>query len=290
MADREAILAAIEDALPRHLPERSPIAQTLIDAMRYAAVSGGKRYRPMLTCAACLAFGGRLEDALAPACAVEFIHAYSLVHDDLPAMDDDDLRRGAPSCHAAYGEATAILAGDALQTLAFETLAAADGASMDARLSAIRILAEASGWRGMAGGQCFDLASVGRDLSPSHLQVLHSAKTGALIAAATCIGVLFAGADEAAVTLARAFGERIGLAFQIQDDILDATADTATLGKTTGSDQPAGRSTFATAMSVQEARAKADASVADALTLLEGARLQDSLLAEMGAAAVNRHR
>ena len=289
MTDQEAIRAAIEDALRRHLPQRSPIAQGLIDAMRYAVLGGGKRFRPLLACAACLAFGGRLQDALAPACSVEFIHAYSLVHDDLPAMDDDELRRGAPSCHAAHGEATAILAGDALQALAFETLAAAPGAA-ETRLSAIRILAEASGWRGMAGGQCFDLASVGHHLSPADLRALHGAKTGALIAAAVRIGALFAGADAPSAALAGEFGERIGLAFQIQDDILDATGDTSVLGKMAGSDQPAGRSTFATAMSLADARSKAEASVAEALSLLRSVGLQNSLLAELGSSAVNRSR
>ena len=290
MTDQEAIRAAIEDALSRHLPQRSPIAQGLIDAMRYAVLGGGKRFRPLLACAACLAFGGRLQDALAPACSVEFIHAYSLVHDDLPAMDDDELRRGAPSCHAAHGEATAILAGDALQALAFETLAAAPGAPAETRLSAIRVLAEASGWQGMAGGQCFDLASVGRHLSPADLRALHSAKTGALIAAAVRIGALFAGADAPSAALAGEFGEHIGLAFQIQDDILDATGDTNVLGKTAGSDQPAGRSTFATAMSLEDARSKAEASVAEALSLLRSVGLQNSLLAELGSSAVNRSR
>ena len=289
MGDQDTLRAAIEDALLRHLPERSAIAQALLDAMRYAALGGGKRFRPMLTCAACAAFGGRLQDALAPACAVEFMHAYSLVHDDLPAMDDDAWRRGAPSCHAAHGEAVAILAGDALQTLAFETLATA-AAPAETRLAAIRTLAEAGGWQGMAGGQCFDLASVGRSLPLPDLETLHGAKTGALIAAAVHIGALFAGADAATLALAETFGARVGLAFQIRDDILDATADMQTLGKTAGSDQPAGRSTFATAMPLEEAGTKADALLAEAQALLRKAGLLNSLLAELATTAVNRRR
>lgn len=288
-AEQEALKAAIEDALLRFLPERSAIAQALLDAMRYAALGGGKRFRPLLTCAACTAFGGRAEDALAPACAVEFIHAYSLVHDDLPAMDDAALRRGAPSCHAVHGEALAILAGDALQTLAFSTLATSS-ASAATRLAAIGVLAEASGWRGMAGGQCFDLASVGRALTLPELQALHGAKTGALIAAAVRLGALFANADAQSQGLAEEFGGRIGLAFQIMDDVLDVVGDSAALGKSAKADEQAGKPTFAAVMGVPAARAKAQAVLAEAQALLRGGGLQDSLLAQLGDQAVNRSR
>lgn len=288
-AEQEALKAAIEDALLRFLPERSAIAQALLDAMRYAALGGGKRFRPLLTCAACTAFGGRAEDALAPACAVEFIHAYSLVHDDLPAMDDAALRRGAPSCHAVHGEALAILAGDALQTLAFSTLATSS-ASAATRLAAIGVLAEASGWRGMAGGQCFDLASVGHALTLPELQALHGAKTGALIAAAVRLGALFANADAQSQALAEEFGGRIGLAFQIMDDVLDVVGDSAALGKSAKADEQAGKPTFAAVMGAPAARAKAQAILAEAQALLRGGGLQDSLLAQLGDQAVNRSR
>lgn len=288
-AELEALKAAVEDALLRFLPERSAIAQALLDAMRYAALGGGKRFRPLLTCAACTAFGGRAEDALAPACAVEFIHAYSLVHDDLPAMDDAALRRGAPSCHAVHGEALAILAGDALQTLAFSTLATSS-APAATRLAAIGVLAEASGWRGMAGGQCFDLTSVGRALTLPELQALHGAKTGALIAAAVRLGALFANADAPAQALAEEFGTRIGLAFQIMDDVLDVIGDSAALGKSAKADEKAGKSTFAAVMGVEAARAKAQAILAEAQALLREGGLQDSLLAQLGNQAVNRSR
>ena len=288
-AEQEALKAAIEDALLRFLPERSAIAQALLDAMRYAALGGGKRFRPLLTCAACTAFGGRAEDALAPACAVEFIHAYSLVHDDLPAMDDAALRRGAPSCHAVHGEALAILAGDALQTLAFSTLATSS-ASAATRLAAIGVLAEASGWRGMAGGQCFDLASVGRALTLPELQALHGAKTGALIAAAVRLGALFANADAQSQALAEEFGGRIGLAFQIMDDVLDVVGDSAALGKSAKADEQAGKPTFAAVMGAPAARAKAQAILAEAQALLRGGGLQGSLLAQLGDQAVNRSR
>ena len=287
-AEPDAVRAAIEEALTGFLPSRSPIAQPLVDAMRYAALGGGKRLRPMLTCASCLAFGGRLEDALPPACAVELIHAYSLVHDDLPAMDDDALRRGKPSCHAAYGEAVAILTGDALQTLAFEVLVGAQAGNAANRAAAVRLLAQAVGWHGMVGGQAFDMASEGQRLSLAELKALHAAKTGALISAAVQIGALFANATEAQMAVAKAFGDRIGLGFQIIDDVLDVVSDTATLGKPAGSDQEADKSTFVTLMSLDEARREARALSEEAAGLLRREGLQDTLLAELGRQAVER--
>jgi len=287
-AEADALRAAIEEALTGFLPSRSPIAQPLVDAMRYAALGGGKRLRPMLTCASCIAFGGRLEDALPPACAVELIHAYSLVHDDLPAMDDDALRRGKPSCHAAYGEAVAILVGDALQALAFEVLADAPAGSAANRAAAVSLLAEAVGWRGMVGGQAFDMASEGQRLGLAELKALHAAKTGALLSVAVQIGALFANAREAQMAVAKAFGDRVGLGFQIIDDVLDVTGDTATLGKPAGSDQQADKSTFVTLMSLDEARREARALSKEASDLLQQAGLQDTLLAELGRQAVER--
>lgn len=287
-AEPDAVRAAIEEALDGVLPSHSPIAQPLVDAMRYAALGGGKRLRPMLTCASCMAFGGRLEDALPPACAVELIHAYSLVHDDLPAMDDDALRRGRPSCHAAYGEAVAILVGDALQTLAFEVLAGAQAGSAANRASAVSLLAEAVGWQGMVGGQAFDMASEGQRLGLAELKALHAAKTGALISAAVRIGALFADATEEQMAVAKAFGDRVGLGFQIIDDVLDVVSDTATLGKPAGSDQEADKSTFVTLMSLDEARREARALSEEAADLLRREGLQDTLLAELGGQAVER--
>lgn len=287
-AEPDAVRAAIEEALTGFLPSRSPIAQPLVDAMRYAALGGGKRLRPMLTCASCMAFGGRLKDALPPACAVELIHAYSLVHDDLPAMDDDALRRGKPSCHAAYGEAVAILVGDALQALAFEVLAGAPGGSAANRAAALSLLAEAVGWRGMVGGQAFDMASEGQRLGLAELKALHAAKTGALLSAAVQIGALFANASEVQMAVAKGFGDRVGLGFQIIDDVLDVTSDTATLGKPAGSDQQADKSTFVTLMSLDEARQEARALGKEASDLLQQAGLQGTLLAELGRQAVDR--
>ncbi|MCY4343080.1 MAG: polyprenyl synthetase family protein [Gammaproteobacteria bacterium] len=284
----DAVRAAVEEALNGFLPSRSPIAQPLVDAMRYAASGGGKRLRPMLACASCMALGGRLEDALAPACAVELIHAYSLVHDDLPAMDDDALRRGRPSCHVAYGEAVAILVGDALQTLAFEVLAGAPGGSAVNRAAAVGLLAQAAGWQGMVGGQAFDMASEGQRLGLAELKALHAAKTGALLSASVRLGALFANATEEQMATAKAFGDLIGLGFQIIDDVLDVTSDTATLGKPAGSDQQADKSTFVTLMSLEKARREAQALAREASDLLQQAGLQDTLLADLGRQAVDR--
>jgi geranylgeranyl pyrophosphate synthase len=213
--DLRALKATVEDALDHHLPTHSALAPDLIEAMRYATLSGGKRLRPLLVCAACTGVGGAVEDALAPACAVEFVHAYSLVHDDLPAMDDDDLRHGLPSSHKRFGEATAILAGDALQALAFETLASAPGVPAEARLRAVTLLSDAVGWRGMVGGQRFDLAAEQQTLPLEHLEALHAAKTGALIRAAVQIGAVVGNPnlDDETFVLLGEFASRIGQAF-----------------------------------------------------------------------------
>ena len=280
--------AFVEDAMRRHLPSESPIAQSLVDAMRHAVLGGGKRLRPLFVCAACTGFGGRLEDALAPACAVEFIHAYSLIHDDLPAMDDDELRHGLPSCHIAFGEATAILAGDALQALAFETLAAAPNVRPETRVAGVRTLANASGWDGMVGGQSFDLACEGQQINLTQLKQLHSAKSGALIRTSVELGALFAGADEKSLATAVDSAERIGLAFQIIDDVLDVTQSTQALGKPAGSDERANKSTFPALMGVDAARDQARDLLREALDLLAIVGLKESPLAELGRLAVER--
>ncbi len=283
-----AFKAAIEQAIRRYLPTTSPIAQSLVDAMRHAVLGGGKRLRPLFVCAACGDLGGRVEDALAPACAVEFMHAYSLVHDDLPAMDDDALRHGLPSCHVAYGEATAILAGDALQALAFETLAGAPDTDPALCLLAMRRLGSACGWAGMAGGQCFDLASGGSPLNVSEVRALHAAKTGALIRVAVELGALFARAGEERLVVVGEFAERIGLAFQVMDDVLDITQSTETLGKPAGSDVGANKSTFPALMGVESAREEARLLLGEALECLQRVDLRDGRLAELARLAVDR--
>jgi len=238
--------ARMEDALSRRLPPPGRLPQRLHEAMRYSVLGGGKRVRPILLLATARALGLAEEQVEAAACALELVHVYSLVHDDLPAMDDDDLRRGRPTCHKAFDEATALLVGDALQSLAFELLAR-DPALPDApavRVRLVGLLAEAIGSLGMAGGQAIDLESEGRSLSIEQVEQLHSLKTGALIRASVMMGAACVPALDARLERALAgFAAPIGLAFQIQDDLLDELSDTATLGKVAGADRERGKST-----------------------------------------------
>ena len=249
----DGVLTAYIDALPlADLP--------LVEAMRYGALLGGKRMRPYLVYATGQLFGLDLKNLDAPAAAVECIHAYSLIHDDLPAMDDDDLRRGQPTCHIKFGEANATLAGDALQTLAFSVLT--DGEMADVavkdRLSMVSELAGASGASGMCGGQALDLAAEGQQISLDALEKIHRHKTGALIRAAVRMGALAAGdTGRAVLPILDTYAQAIGLAFQVQDDILDVIGDTATLGKRQGADQQLGKSTYPALLGLDGAKAKA---------------------------------
>jgi geranylgeranyl diphosphate synthase type II len=255
-ADLDRLLPLIEGRLAG--PIKGGEAERLADAMRYSLEAGGKRVRPVLCLLAAESVGGSLDAALPGALALEYVHTYSLVHDDLPAMDDDDLRRGKPTCHIAFGEAHAILAGDGLLTEAFRLLAegAGDGAR---RLEAISVLAEAAGWRGMVGGQALDLE--GEELTRSgqpygldHLKTIHRLKTGALLRAAVEVGAVLGGADAAQRAALRAYGEAIGLAFQIQDDILDATSTDEALGKRAGKDEGRGKITYPALLGLEGAR------------------------------------
>lgn len=252
-----ALSARAETALAERLPPADQPPAPLHEAMRYAVLGGGKRLRPMLVYATGQALGAPLASLDAPAAAVEIIHAYSLVHDDLPAMDDDALRRGRPTCHIAYGEAMAILAGDALQALAFEILADDATLTVDAgaRLDMLRALAAACGSHGMAGGQAFDLAAVGRALDVAELERMHVHKTGALIRASVQLGAFAAGCrDDGLLGALRDYGHCIGLAFQIRDDLLDIEADTAQLGKTAGKDVAANKPTYPAILGVEASR------------------------------------
>ena len=256
----------VEAALERHLPAPDTEPARLHAAMRYAVLGPGKRIRPILIYATGEAAGIAPAALDAPATAVELIHAYSLVHDDLPAMDDDDLRRGRPTAHRAFDEATAILAGDALQVLAFEILAGDETLAVDprCRLRMIRMLAHASGTRGMAGGQAMDLAAVGQRLAREQVEAMHARKTGALIRAAVLMAA--AAAPALAPDLQRgldAYGTAIGLAFQIVDDLLDVLGDPALTGKNTGSDALRGKPTYPAIAGVVAARERA-AELADA--------------------------
>ncbi|MDR2000932.1 MAG: polyprenyl synthetase family protein [Zoogloeaceae bacterium] len=246
------VQARTETALGRLLPPATQAPQRLHAAMRYAVLGGGKRIRPLLCHAAGEIFNASPAALDIPACAAELIHAYSLVHDDLPCMDDDVLRRGKPACHIEYDEATALLAGDALQTLAFETLAEHGGS---ARM--IAQLALAAGSRGMAGGQAIDLAAVGQSPCVEELEFMHIHKTGALIRAAILLGAEAGSADDRALFQLSHFAGRIGLLFQVVDDILDAEMSTATLGKTAGKDAARNKPTYVTLLGLAEARRKA---------------------------------
>lgn len=263
MAD---IQARTEDALDRALPSADIAPTRLHEAMRYAVLGGGKRVRPLLVHAAGQLTGAAPERLDRVACALEMIHAYSLVHDDMPCMDDDVLRRGKPTVHVQFDEATALLVGDALQTLAFQHVADAPLCDDPVRqLGMIRQLAIATGSRGMAGGQAIDLASVGKPLTQPELELMHALKTGALIRAAVLLGALAGqplSADERN-NLDR-FAKRAGLLFQVVDDILDCTASTATLGKTAGKDEAADKPTYVALLGLENARAYADELRADA--------------------------
>ena len=227
-------LQRVEAALDAWVHPQAPAG--LADAMRYAVLGGGKRLRPLLVLATCEAVQGEPTAALRAACAVELIHAYSLVHDDMPCMDNDILRRGKPTVHVKFGQAQALLAGDALQALAFEILTADDAVPGARQAQLCRLLARASGCDGMAGGQAIDLASVGQKLSEERLSEMHRLKTGALLQASVMMGAACGDAPPRATSTLQTYGAAIGLAFQVVDDILDVTADAATLGKTAGKD------------------------------------------------------
>ena len=262
-------LSRFETVLGGLLPPGDVAPQRLHQAMRYAVLDGGKRVRPLLAFAAAELVGAELSRAHIAAASVELIHAYSLVHDDMPCMDDDVLRRGKPTCHVQYDEATALLVGDSLQTLAFQLLAE-HRLSDDAQrqLEMIKLLAVASGSRGMAGGQAIDLASVGKSLSVPELEFMHIHKTGALIRAAILLGAHCGNATAAQFSKLNHFGKCVGLAFQVVDDVLDAEADTATLGKTAGKDADNDKPTYVTLLGVQAARAMARQLHQDALDSL----------------------
>ena len=248
--------ARVDAALEQALPCASASPQRLHAAMHHAALDGGKRMRPLLVYATGTAFGADAAALDAPAAAVELIHAYSLVHDDLPAMDDDSLRRGKPTVHVAFDEATAILAGDALQSLAFQLLADAPVAA-EARVAMLRELAVAAGAGGMCGGQALDIdATGGGAVSADELQRLHGLKTGALLRASVRLGAMSAGIDNDTQARLDVFADALGLAFQIRDDLLDVEGDSATLGKTAGKDAAQAKATFPTLIGLEASRAR----------------------------------
>lgn len=291
--DLSALRARADDALARVLPPDGSEPLELVRAMRYAVLGGGKRLRPLLVYATARALGANEHILDAPACGVELVHAYSLVHDDLPSMDDDDLRRGRPTCHIAFGEATAILAGDALQALAFEILAADRALPVNAqtRIEMLRVLSAACGARGMAGGQALDLAAVGQILDLPALERMHASKTGALIRASVRLGALGAGCDDATTLDAlERYGRAVGLAFQVRDDILDVEGETHALGKTAGKDAASFKPTFPAVLGMEASRAHLRELVDEALATLDPLGARAALLMELAHYVAERDR
>jgi geranylgeranyl diphosphate synthase, type II len=295
MSELEAALQErrleVERALNVSLPADTAWPPRLHEAMRYSLFAGGKRIRPLLVLGACDAVGGSHEEALPFACAVEMVHTFSLIHDDLPAMDDDDLRRGKPTSHKVYGEALAILAGDALLARAFHLLSGvpADLRRLLRRAQAMTLLGEAVGANGLIGGQVEDMAAQGQAVSGDTLERIHRCKTGALLSASVRGGALLGGADAEQLDQLRGFGSAIGLAFQVVDDILDATEGAEQLGKTAGKDKAAQKATYVRVHGLPAAREKAQALLKEALAALEPFGPRAELLRHLGRRIVDRH-
>ncbi|MEZ5530219.1 MAG: polyprenyl synthetase family protein [Porticoccaceae bacterium] len=284
---RESMLR-VDRHLDAALPVPADNCSRLQEAIRYSTFNGGKRIRPILAYASASAIGKINEVTDHAAAAVEMIHAYSLIHDDLPAMDDDDLRRGKPTCHIAFDEATAILAGDALQALAFEHLLGIQHCAPELVLQLLSLLAKAAGAEGMVLGQALDIAAVDRDLSLSELERIHRHKTGAMITASILMGAISAGADKSQLTALQEYGDAIGLAFQVQDDILDVTGETAVIGKQQGADQALNKPTYVTLLGLDGARNKAIELHGAALGALERFDQRADLLRAIADYIVNR--
>jgi farnesyl diphosphate synthase len=279
-------LVEVEEALDRFVPADAPAG--LGEAMRYAVLGGGKRLRPVLVLAACEAVQGLREAALRAAVAVELIHAYSLVHDDMPCMDNDMLRRGKPTVHVQFGEAQAMLAGDAMQALAFEVLTPETGVPPELQARLVRLLAHAAGQEGMAGGQAIDLASVGKPLSEAALRDMHRRKTGALLQCSVLMGAACGDAGETGWQALSDYGAAIGLAFQVVDDILDCTQESAVLGKTAGKDEDANKPTYVSALGLGAANQYAQRLYNEAMQALDRSGLSVGCLAWLAGRVVDR--
>jgi farnesyl diphosphate synthase len=281
----------VNSALDKYLPTDDPPEHNLAEAIRYSVIGGGKRIRPAMVYAAGEAMGVSNDLLDIPACAIEMIHAYSLIHDDLPAMDDDDLRRGRPTCHKAFDEATAILAGDALQALAYEILAKDDHQELtpEHRINMLSLLTEASGAHGMAGGQAVDLASVGKQLNLAQLENMHRLKTGALIRASILLGAMCQkNISDDEINILSEYSLCIGLSFQIQDDILDVISDTETLGKPQGSDEAQEKPTFPAIIGLEESKQLALEQHQQAINILQPLDERADSLRELSAYIVER--
>ena len=272
------------------VPSEATPPTRLHRAMRYSLMAGGKRLRPILVLAAGESFGASTDNLMPAACAIEMIHTYSLIHDDLPAMDNDDLRRGRPTCHKAFDEATAILAGDALLTQAFRVLAAeAPHLNAERQIRVIREISNAASTiDGMIGGQMADIESEGQPVDETTLEYIHRSKTGALITAPVVVGGLIAGASEPELDKLRAYGQRIGLAFQIADDILDVTSTSEQLGKTAGKDLAAHKATYPALHGVERSEARMQQLVSEAIDIVAGLGQDAGMLAELARFIVAR--
>lgn len=250
----ECKIKLVEENLDKYLPLKDNPQRIIYEAMRYSLFAGGKRLRPVLMLSFCEMCGGDTDEVIPFACAMEMIHTYSLIHDDLPAMDDDDLRRGRPTSHIKFGEATAILAGDALLNRAFEVASSYEGKNTARAIKAINILSTSSGTEGMIGGQIVDMESEGKEITLDELKYLHLNKTGAIIRSACAIGALMGGGSEEEIKAADEFAKALGVAFQIQDDILDVTGNEETLGKPIGSDEKEHKNTYVTLVGLEKAK------------------------------------
>ncbi|WP_425455779.1 (2E,6E)-farnesyl diphosphate synthase [Corallincola spongiicola] len=282
--------ATVDQVIQQQLAALPQDAPRLRDAMHHAALLGGKRIRPFLVYETGRMLGATDQQLAPAAAAIEYVHAYSLTHDDLPAMDNDALRRGQPTCHVAFDEATAILAGDALQTLAFEVLSQADQLSAECRIALIQQLSRASGYLGMCGGQAMDIAATDQQISLPQLKAIHSAKTGALIRAAVRMGAIIGNASAEVTGKLDNYAKAIGLAFQVQDDILDVTSDTKTLGKPQGSDSELNKSTYPVLLGLEGAQQHASSLLDEALHALQGLPYNSDNLAEFARFVVQRSR
>jgi geranylgeranyl diphosphate synthase, type II len=283
--------ALVDRALERWMPGEEVLPRSLHQAMRYSVFAGGKRLRPILMIAACESLGGHAGQVLHAACAMEMIHTYSLIHDDLPAMDDDDFRRGRPTNHKVYGEATAILAGDALLTEAFRILADAEANRSVPPATVIKVIelvARYAGSQGMVGGQVVDMESEGKEIDFPTLEYIHTHKTGGLILASVQVGALLGGANDSQVAAIKRFGGAAGLAFQIADDILDVVGDQQHLGKNVGSDQARGKATYPAQLGLDEARQRADELCGIAISALAPLGQSAEILQELARYIVNR--
>ncbi len=282
----------VDQGLERWLPGEDVLPRSLHKAMRYSVFAGGKRLRPILMIAACESVGGHARQVLHAACAMEMVHTYSLIHDDLPAMDDDNFRRGRPTNHKVHGEATAILAGDALLTEAFRLLADAEAnlsIPPDRVLKVVELVARYAGSQGMVGGQVVDMESEGKEIDFPTLEYIHTHKTGGLILASVQVGALLGGASDSQITAIKRFGGAAGLAFQIADDILDVVGDQEQLGKNIGSDQARGKATYPAVLGLDEARQRADELCEIAVSALAPLGEPAEILQELARYIVNRN-